>query len=197
MSTELSRRLLHFSQRDSSEPSLQSSLPSQRSFSGTQRPFLQENSPGLQATTVERKKRERSPERGSSFCRTRREASYFTYHSSARLCCLRSHHVRRTPRIEACSGCFCTSSETPRTLQTHRAATSSKSGSVRWPELVGNLPQPSSSLPSPQSFQPSHCSVLLRHKLLPHWNLPGQADQSKTRFYYFLSLSTRSTRSKL
>lgn len=36
----------------------------------------------------------------------------------------------------------------------------------------------SSSLPSPQSSQPSHCSVLLRQRLLVHWNLPGQADQS-------------------
>lgn len=41
-----------------------------------------------------------------------------------------------------------------------------------------NSRQLSSSLLSPQSFQPSHCRVWLIHRLSRHWNLPGQATQS-------------------
>lgn len=38
--------------------------------------------------------------------------------------------------------------------------------------------QLSSSLPSPQSLQPSQWRVWLMHRLLRHWNLPGQAVES-------------------
>lgn len=123
--------------------------------------------------------------------RQRRSSPLWTYHSFPRQCCRRSRRSRRTPRTSVYSGRSYTWSATPRTLQTHKR--------LVWRQLIcsgvvhsggpvrsdrSDSRQLSSSLPSPQSFQPSHCSVLLRQRLLVHWNLPGQADQShETEFH--------------
>lgn len=60
------------------------------------------------------------------------------------------------------------------------------------PAHTGDSLQLSSSLPSPQSSQPSHCRVVLIHRLLEHWNLPGHAVQNNI-FYKTLSTDTHTS----
>lgn len=122
---------------DSSEPSPQSSLPLQRIFSGTQRPFLQENSPGLQATTVEkgkeRERRRQIPERGSSFYKNSSEAASLA--TTVLLVRVVSAVIISIADPEARLAVTIAAFQLRRlTLCKYTVTTSSKSGSTQWPQ---------------------------------------------------------------
>lgn len=94
-----------------------------------------------------------------------------THNRFPRRCCRHSRRSHRIPKTWVYIDRFYTPTETRHTLQTRKPpvrAIALYLGTILWVRMRAWLHSRhfSSSLPSPQSSQPSHCRVWLMHRLL-------------------------------